>query len=67
MMHDDPFAGMTVNERLVISGHFEAFATAAGRRDRAGMIAVLEAAGLRPEQAAATADATLKDPGRYGY
>jgi hypothetical protein len=66
-MAEDPYAGMSVNERLVMSGQFEAFARAAKARDRAGMIAALQAARLDPGQAAATVDATLKDPQRYGY
>jgi enamine deaminase RidA (YjgF/YER057c/UK114 family) len=59
------YAGMTVNERLVISGQIAAWDAAVARRDRAGMIEILTATELNAEQAAQTADTTLGE--KYGY
>jgi hypothetical protein len=61
-----PYAAMTVNERLFAAGLLSEFDAAARARDRAGMIAILQAVDMG-EQAASTADAVLADPGRYGY
>jgi hypothetical protein len=60
-----PFAGMTLNERLVAAGLVERWDAAVRRRDRAAMIAVLKEAGLA--EPAPTADAVLADPRRYGF
>lgn len=60
------YAGMTVNERLVVSGQMAAWEAAAARRDRARMIEILRSTGLTAEQAAQTTDTMLADPGKYG-
>lgn len=56
------YAGMTVNERLVVSGKMAAWDAAVAKRDRAGMIAVLMATELSEKQAAETTDAVLGRP-----
>ena len=56
------YAGMTVNERLVISGQMAAWDQAVAKRERARMIEILMATELTAEQAAHTADATLGKP-----
>jgi hypothetical protein len=61
------YAGMTVNERLVISGLIDDWDKAVVKRDRARMIEILMASELTAEQAASTADTTLANPERYGY
>ena len=61
------YAGMTVNERLSVSGQFAAWDEAVARRDRAGMIEILMATELTAEQAALTTDTTLANPEKYGF
>jgi hypothetical protein len=61
------YAGMTVNERLVVSSEIAAWDAAVIRRDRAGMIAVLMVTELSEKQAAETTDAVLADPRKYGF
>jgi hypothetical protein len=61
------YAGMTVNERLVVSGQIAAWDAAVARRDRAGMIEVLMSIELSAKQAAETTDAVLADPQKYGF
>ena len=61
------YAGMTVNERLVISGQIAAWDAAVVKRDRTRMIEVLMATELTAEQAAYTADITLANPEKYGF
>ena len=61
------YAGMTVNERLVIAGLIAAWDEAVGRRDRARMIEILMATDLTAEQAAYSTDTTLANPEKYGY
>ena len=56
------YAGMTVNERLVVSGQLAAWDAAVARRDRAGMIEILMATELTAKQAAETTDAVLANP-----
>ncbi|MBA2401666.1 MAG: hypothetical protein H0V72_23800 [Bradyrhizobium sp.] len=56
------YAGMTVNERLSVSGQFAAWDEAVARRDRARMIEILTAMELTAEQAAQTVDTTLGNP-----
>jgi hypothetical protein len=48
------YAGMTVNERLVVSGQLAPWDAAVARRDQAGMIAVLMSTELSAKQAART-------------
>jgi hypothetical protein len=61
------YAGMTVNERLVISGQIAAWDKAAVDRDRAKMTQILMATELTAEQAAFTTDAPLANPEKYGF
>jgi hypothetical protein len=61
------YAGMTVNERLVVSGQIAAWDATVARRDRAGMIEVLMSTELSEKQAAETTDAVLADPRKYGF
>lgn len=61
-----PYAGMTVNERLVLSGRIADWDAAVTARDRAAMVAVLERVDLGG-QAGAIADRVLADPGKYGF
>jgi hypothetical protein len=61
------YSGMTVNERLVISGQLEAWDVAVAAGDRAKMIEILMATDLTEKQAIFTADTTLADPAKYGY
>ena len=61
------YAGMTVNERLVVSGQIAAWDKAVIGRDRAKMIEILMAAEMTAEQAAETTDATLANPEKYGF
>lgn len=60
-------SGMTVNERLHVCGLLEDFGTAAGRRDRETLIALLLHSGLQLQTAEEAVDALLADPLRYGY
>ena len=61
------YAGMTVNERLVLSGQIDAWDAAVVVGDRARMIEILRATDLTEEQAIFTADTTLADPVKYDY
>jgi hypothetical protein len=61
------YGGMTVNERLVVSGLMDEFDWASQRRDRHTMIVILRKVALTEEGAAQTADAILADPSYYGY
>ena len=61
------YAGMTVNERLVIAELIAAWDAAVISRDRAGMIEVLMSTELSAKQAAETTDAVLADPQKYGF
>ncbi len=61
------YAGMTVNERLVISGRMADWDQAVARRDRARMIEILVTTELTAEQAAHTTNTTLANPERYGF
>jgi hypothetical protein len=67
MASNPRYVGMTVNERLVISGLIGDWDKAVVKRDRAAMIAILMATELTSDQAPSTADATLANPERYGY
>ena len=61
------YAGMTVNERLVIAGKMAEWDKALAKRDRAWMIEILMATELTAEQAAVTGDTTLGSPEKHGY
>lgn len=65
MAEAHPYGGMTINERLVVADLLSSFEAAAKLRDRAAMIGLLAA--VEVENAAASVDAVLQDPGRYGY
>jgi hypothetical protein len=59
--------GMTVNERLVIAGLLGEFDAAMDAVDRQRAINVLEQVAMTEQSAAATVDAVLADPSKYGY
>lgn len=61
------YSGMTVNERLVISGRINDWDKAVVSRDRVKMIEILMATELTAEQAAYTTDTTLANPEKYGF
>jgi hypothetical protein len=60
------YGGMTVNERLIISGLTGAFDDAARGRDRDQMIEILGKVEMTPDAAAKAADMVLANPARYG-
>ena len=66
-MAGESLDGMTLNERLFVTGLLDAFDAAARRRDRATMRALLERADVRPDEAQRTVDTILADPARYGF
>ena len=55
------FNGMTVNERLALSGMLEKFDAAARSRQRAAMIAILKRVELSDDYAAQWVDTLLGD------
>ena len=59
------FAGMTLNERLVMAGMMDQWNAAARARDRAGMLKVLEQVEIA--EPAPIVDAVLADPRKYGF
>jgi hypothetical protein len=61
------YGGMTVNERLVISGQMKAWDAAVAVANRTRMIAILVATEMTERQAQETVAAVLADPARYGY
>ncbi|MEO8320587.1 MAG: hypothetical protein ABJA75_07685 [Bradyrhizobium sp.] len=61
------YAGMTVNERLVIAGLITAWDEAVISGNRAKMIEILMATDLTAEQAAHSTDTTLANPEKYGF
>jgi hypothetical protein len=61
------FSGMTVNERLVLSGQMKAWDKAVATSDRGRMIGILVATAMTEPQAQETVAAVLADPARYGY
>ena len=61
------YRGITVNERLAISGQMTAWDAAVAVADRTGMIAILMATEMTERQAHETVAAVLADPARYGY
>ncbi|WP_342361332.1 hypothetical protein [Terrarubrum flagellatum] len=61
------YSGMTVNERLVISGQIDLWDAAVLAGDKARMIEILVKTHLTQSQAEETAAAVLADPERYGF
>ena len=61
------FSGMTVNERLVVSGQMKAWEEAVARSDRGRMIGILVATAMTELQAQETVVAVLADAAKYGY
>ncbi len=61
------YAGMTVNERLFVSGLTREFDIAARVRDRDTMIVILMKVELTQTGAAQTTDTILANPSHYGY
>jgi len=61
------YAGMTVNERLVISRQIAEWDKAVAKRHRARMIEILMATDLTETQSAQTTDAMLANPGKSSY
>ena len=58
------YNGMTVNERLVISGQLKAWDAAVAAADRGRMIAILVATAMTERQAQETVAAVLASPAR---
>jgi hypothetical protein len=61
------FGGMTVNERLVASGLTEPFDAAVDAGDRKAAVDLLTKVAMSDVSAAATVDAILANPRRYGF
>ena len=61
------YRGMTVNERLVVAGLIDQFDSAARRRDRDAMIALLDEVGLSASTCAQTVELILGNPSHYGF
>jgi hypothetical protein len=59
-----PYAGMTINERLVAAGLVGSFDAAVSLRDRAAMIRILTEVDVGDP--AASVDAVLQRPAYYG-
>ena len=66
MTDNDQIAGMTVNERLLHFGLFEAFDSAVATREILAVVAVLQRAKLTDQEAHETASAILANPSYYG-
>lgn len=58
---------MTVNERLVTAGLLGQFDSAIEAGDRARAIGILQQVAMDHDGAAATVDAVLTNPPKYGY
>ncbi|MBV8564156.1 MAG: hypothetical protein JO366_17560 [Methylobacteriaceae bacterium] len=67
-MHEETsgrFAGMTLNERLVMAGVMDQWDAAARARDRESMLKVLKQVEIA--EPAPIVDAVLADPRKYGF
>jgi hypothetical protein len=63
----EDFGGMTVNERLFAAGLVEQFDAAIDSDNRQLAVDLLEQVAMARDSAAATVDAILAHPSRYGY
>ena len=61
------FDGMTVSERLSAAGLVEQFDAAIHSGNRQLVVQLLEQVAMGRDNAAATVDAVLADPSKYGY
>jgi len=61
-----PYAGMTLNERIVVAGMLADWDRAVKAGNREGMIQILEFLDLRGE-AETLADQVLSNPKQYGF
>jgi hypothetical protein len=61
------YAGMTLNERLVVAGTLAEFDNAVRRGDRDAMFMLLLGVEIEAEAARETIDAVLSNPKEYGY
>lgn len=64
---DNPYLGMTTNERLFAAGLLDAFDEAARRRDRSEMVRLLLKTFATQSNAESIADRILSSPNTYGY
>lgn len=61
------FGGMTVNERLFRAGLLDRWDAAIDAGQREGAIALLKQVEMSEDSAAATVDAVLANPSKYGF
>lgn len=61
------YEGMTVNERLFVTGKLKQFDHAANRRDKAKMVEILCSVEIEMKQANDTVDRFLANPAYYGF
>ena len=61
------FGGMTVNERLSTADLLEPWDAAVNARDRERAIEILLQVSMSEADAAATVDAVLSNPSKYGF
>ena len=59
------YAGMTVNERLFVSGQLERFEQAARQHDRATMLEIYKS--IDVEDSERCVDTILANPTKYGF
>ncbi len=64
---DNPYLGMTTNERLFTAGLIDGFDAAARRRDREEMVRLLLKTFATQSNAESIADQILSSPNTYGY
>ena len=65
--HDIDYAGMTIDERLLVARLRDTFADAVRRQDRPAMLDLLRQIDIPEAGGGAYADAVLADPQHYGY
>lgn len=61
------YSGMTTNERMFVAGLLDDFDTAARRRDRSRMIAILLQVEFDHAEASSIVDTILSNPATYGF